>query len=370
MNGVEMTKAIKELDKDVPIIFVTAFSDAHYMQEAIELQATGYILKPIDLDMLENMVLQTIKISTLQDDFNRKSKLSKEYLKIIDENVLTSSTDLNGIITSVSQAFCKLNAYTKEELIGNSHALLRDKMIETNFYKQLWEQISQDKIWKGEIKNRKKDGSAYWVQAKIYPIYDEDGVKIGYTAIDKDITDLKRVQELSIRDGLTNIYNRRYFNELFPSFIQSAKRNNELVCFAILDIDHFKQYNDTYGHQKGDEVLIKVTQCIEQMLTRVEDMFFRLGGEEFGLLFKATHEEKAHSFLNKIVQKVYDMHIPHKTSSVCDYLSISAGLELEYANSISSENCMYKAADDLLYQAKESGRNRVIVNKLKEQDDG
>lgn len=361
MDGIEMSKEIKAISEDVHIIFMTAFSDATYMQEAISMQATGYILKPIDLDILELKLKKTVAIVKLESELKKKNSMLKEYIKIIDENVLTSSTDLEGVITSVSTAFCTMSGYSKDELIGASHSLVRHADVPSRLYKEMWQSIEDDKMWEGEFQNRRKDGTSYWVTAKVYPTYNEQNKKIGYTAIRQDITNLKRIKELSIRDALTNLYNRRYFNEMFENFIQSAKRKNELVCFAILDIDHFKQYNDTYGHQKGDEALIAVAHFINSMLHRVEDLFFRLGGEEFGLLFKASTREKAILFLGDVIEGVEGLEIEHKGNSASKYVTISAGLAPKFAIDIKTTDSFYKEADDLLYIAKERGRNRVQV---------
>ena len=367
MNGIDMAKEMKNIDEDVHIIFTTAFSDTHYMQEAIKLHVTGYILKPIDLEILEVLIKKTIEILKLKEELENKTNILNEYLHIVDENVITSSTDLDGVITYVSQALCDISGYTKEELIGKTHKLLRPEDTPKTLDLQIWKALLKNKVWNGELKNKKKDGSFYWIQVNMYPIYDENGVKIGYTAIHHDITNLKRVEELSIRDGLTNAYNRRHFNETFPKYIATSRRKNDLICFTMLDIDHFKQYNDTYGHQKGDEVLIQVTQCIEKILNREEDIFFRLGGEEFGILFKATCPEKATSFINYVVESILNMHIPHESSKFCNYVTVSAGLKMAYAKSIINEDLMYQEADELLYQAKEGGRNRVISD-MKEKE--
>lgn len=276
--------------------------------------------------------------------------------------MLTSSTDLEGNIAYVSTAFCKLNGYTKEELIGASHSILKHEDTDAKIYEEMWRRISQDKRWSGELKNRKKDGTFYWIKIDIYPIYDENNVKVGYTSIRQDITNLKKIQELSIRDALTGLYNRRHFNEAFPKYIQSSKRSNDLVCFSILDIDYFKQYNDTYGHQRGDEALIAVANSMQESLGRANDLLFRLGGEEFGILFKSSSKESAVHFLNRVIKNVHALQLPHRTSKTSEYLSISAGLVFEYAASIVDEYSLYKKADNLLYEAKGRGRNRVVAD--------
>lgn len=363
MNGIDMACEIGKLNSEVELIFTTAFRDSDYMHRAIQLHATDYVVKPVDLDVLTKILQKTIKVLQLKADLEKKNRTIEEYLKIVDENVLISSTDLEGVITYVSEAFCRASGYTKEELMGVSHSIVRHEDVPMEIYKHMWKTITKDKKWEGEIKNKRKDGSSYWVSMQIYPIYDENKIKTGYTAIRQDITYLTKVQELSIRDALTGLYNRRYFNERFGQFIKSSKRSNEIICFCIIDVDHFKQYNDTYGHQMGDEALIAAAHSMQKSLLRAEDMLFRLGGEEFGVLFKAPDEEKAVSFINKLIQNVYALEIPHRNNSAGEFLSVSAGLAIAYAESVINENSFYKRADDLLYEAKESGRNRVVADK-------
>ena len=300
-------------------------------------------------------------ISLKNRQINNINSQMKKYIKIVDENVLTSSTDLDGNITYASEAFCEISGYTKDELIGQNHRIIRHSDMKESTYKELWETITSGKTWKGEIKNKKKNGDYYWVKASISPMFDNKGEIISYTAIREDITDKKIIEEISITDGLTNIYNRRYFDEIFPKIINEAKRKNELVAFVFMDIDHFKQYNDNYGHQKGDEVLINFAACLKQSLNRSSDYTFRLGGEEFAVVYQMETKEKAVEFANNLRKNIENLKIEHKYSSVSSYITASMGLICKNANEIVIDE-IYKQADDLLYQAKRSGRNQVKVN--------
>ena len=297
-------------------------------------------------------------------EFKIKEMLLQEYVSLIDKNIIISSTDTEGNITHVSEKFCAISGYSKEELLGKNHRIIKHPDMPNALYEELWQTIIQNKTWNGEIKNLKKDGSCYWVKASICSTFDSYGNHTGYTAIRQDITDKKIVEEISITDGLTNIYNRRHFNEIFPRVINSAKRTNELVCFLLLDIDNFKQYNDNYGHQKGDTVLISVAQCLKDAINRADDMVFRLGGEEFGVTFQADSKEKALAFSNTLRKNIEDLKIVHVFSSASKYITASMGLVCKNANAIENMDKIYKEADDLLYVAKGSGRNRVEGNIL------
>ena len=144
--------------------------------------------------------------------------------------------------------------------------------------------------------------------------------------------------------------------------IKIANREKLNLCFLMIDVDYFKKYNDAYGHQAGDEVLISVAKAIKKDLKRGSDFAFRLGGEEFGVLFNAPDEEKAFLYADKIRQNVVDLNIEHSNSQIEDFLTISLGLlYVDFSVESIDEHGFYTMADDALYQAKNSGRNKVVL---------
>ncbi|MGB6327510.1 MAG: diguanylate cyclase [Halarcobacter sp.] len=362
MNGLEMIKKIREVDTSVPIIVTSAFNEQEYLLEAINQGVTRYILKPFNRKLLKQLVEETITFVNLKKRDEYYKNIIQEYHEIIDHNVISSRTNLDGIITYVSKAFCQVCGYSEEELLGKTHNILYHPDVSEPFCNELWETISKDNTWKGEIKNRTKDGQDYWIQATISPIYNKEGKKIAYSSIRENITAKKKLEELSIKDSLTNIYNRRYFNEKIVELLNTCKRGNESICLLIIDIDYFKLYNDTYGHQEGDKVLIKVSNSLNSSMQRATDYCFRIGGEEFAILFITEKPDNSISFSNQIREKVENLKIEHSKNTVSKFVTISAGLYCEQANKIKNDMELFKKADDLLYQAKESGRNKVVSN--------
>ena len=172
----------------------------------------------------------------------------------------------------------------------------------------------------------------------------------------------QKLQKLSITDELTHLHNRRYFNDVLPKVLSSAKREKENICFAILDIDYFKAYNDTYGHIAGDDVLKQVSITMSESLKRADDYCFRLGGEEFGILFRDLDSSNPYELVENIRKEIEALHVKHKESQAGEFLTISAGLVIIDALSVEDTIELYREADDLLYKAKEEGRNRVIAN--------
>lgn len=356
LDGLELTRKIRALNyyKNSPIIIITKTNENELKTKFYKYGANDIILKPI---LQEELISKVINIF-----LNLKQiEEIKAFNNLIDKNIISSSTNIKGEIVSVSEAFCEISGYTKDELLGRNHNILKHPDMPNSIYKELWETISSGKIWKGELKNLKKNGDYYWVKAIIEPNFSKEGKIIGYSAIRYDITDRKLIEIISITDGLTNIYNRRYFDEIFPKIINSAKRKDELVSFLFMDIDHFKQYNDNYGHQKGDEVLIEVAKCLKDSLHRSSDYAFRLGGEEFAVVYQVETKEKAFEFANMIKNNIENLKIKHEFNSASAYITASMGLICKNANDIIIDE-IYKQADDLLYEAKRNGRNQIKMN--------
>lgn len=363
MDGMELTIAIRELydTNELGIIALSSTEELDISSKFIKIGANDYINKPYQKISVISRIHSLLHNIDLFNESKKREQKLQDYVTLVDQNVITSSTDLKGNITYVSEAFCEISGYEKDELLGKSHRIVKHQDMADEVYKELWSFISNNKTWKGEIKNKKKDGNYYWVKASISPIFDEDNKKIGYTAIRQDITDKKIIEKISITDGLTGIYNRRHFNDLFQKIINSLKRDNSLVSFLIMDIDHFKQYNDTYGHQMGDEVLIKVAAKIKNSLHRADDYCFRLGGEEFGVIFNSDSKEHAFKYAEVMRQNIENLCLEHKNNSASAYITASMGLVCKNANDIKGADEVYKLGDDLLYKSKESGRNKVSV---------
>ncbi|MFA6195459.1 MAG: diguanylate cyclase [Sulfurimonas sp.] len=308
------------------------------------------------------------KIADRNHNLDDLIKEMQKYIKLVDENVMISRTDINGVTTSVSQAFCKITGYESHELLGKEFNILRDENMPSAIYKDMWNTIQSGNVWQGEIKNRAKDGHYYWIEASIYPDYNDEGEIIGYDAIRQDITNKKLVEELSITDSLTKLYNRRHFDDIFDKSINKAKRDRNIFCLLFLDVDNFKKYNDTYGHQMGDNVLFNIARILKENMKRATDIAFRMGGEEFSAIYSVEDEKSAFAFADKIRQCIENDKIEHKTNSASLFVTASFGVifvNFEKNNSmIVDKSVLYKLADDLLYKVKESGRNRVIVEEF------
>jgi len=306
-----------------------------------------------------------IMARTIQTDQQRlleDEKKISQYVDIIDRNVITSKTDRRGVITYVSDAFSTISGYQKDEMVGKNHNLVRHPDTPKETFKDLWKTIKSGRQWEGELKNKKKDGSFYWVYARITPTVDSDGNIIEYTAVRQDITDQKKLEEIAITDELTKLYNRRFFNETIRLEYHRSLRNKRPFAFLIFDVDFFKLYNDTYGHLAGDKVLQQIGSLLNQMFHRSGDFAFRLGGEEFGVLMEIENIEKCEQECQKILQGVENMHIEHLKNKVSGFVTVSIGLVfVNHERSALQTDEIYRIADEALYYSKENGRNRYKI---------
>ena len=170
-----------------------------------------------------------------------------------------------------------------------------------------------------------------------------------------------RLKSISLTDALTGIANRRNFDEKIIAECKRSKRENDTLSLLLVDIDYFKNFNDHYGHQKGDECLVNVAQTINKHARRANDLAARVGGEEFALIFPGIDEHNALKLADAMVEEISQKRIPHEKSQITDHLTISVGVaSIKPANDESWEQLISKA-DQALYLSKEKGRNQAIL---------
>ncbi len=172
------------------------------------------------------------------------------------------------------------------------------------------------------------------------------------------ITELKR---LSTTDALTEVFNRHYFKEVMHQKLAELQNSDLYLTFFILDVDHFKLYNDEFGHQQGDEVLRKVARKIRSYVKRREDLVFRLGGEEFGGLVVSDDPVATEKWLEPLRKEIEELKIPHAKGSTEKYVTVSMGIYSSKVKEAKAIDKLYSIADKALYQAKNLGRNRVCI---------
>lgn len=220
INGYEVCKLLKNNSKfaDIPIIFITSLHSFDDKIKGFESGAVDYITKPFNEKEVMARVNTHIELfqnrKLLNSKINQKDSKINELYQYVDKYIIFSQTDLKGNITYVSEAFCNISGYKKEELLTNPHNMVRHDDMPKATFEDLWKTIQSDQLWQGEVKNKAKDGSSYWVYSKVTPQKNEEGNIIGYTSVRQDINQQKRAEEL--HNSVNNLLNNA--NEGFLSF--------------------------------------------------------------------------------------------------------------------------------------------------------
>ena len=169
------------------------------------------------------------------------------------------------------------------------------------------------------------------------------------------------LEKLSMYDGLTNIRNRRFFDETFEKTFSEIKRDKKSLAVLMIDIDFFKPYNDNYGHGQGDETLRKVAKALEKTIKRASDFVARYGGEEFVILLKDINKDGVEAVANNLLNAVRELKITHEFSKIENYVTISIGASFYNSSSDITKLELLLKADETLYNVKNSGRNNFAI---------
>lgn len=289
--------------------------------------------------------------------------LAKKIIDNTQEGVIT--TDKYVVIQTCNAAFTKITGYTEEEVIGKTPAIISSGRHDKKFYDAMWGKINKQGFWQGEIWNRRKNGEVYPELLTITEIRDDESNQIShYAAIFSDISQLKNGEEeikrLAFYDPLTELPNRRLLNDRLAQELAIARRSGKSGALFFIDLDHFKNINETLGHSVGDSVLVEVAYRLK-LCVREGDMVARISSDEFVVILTelSGHIESACNEARHVAEKlqhaicrVYPV-LSHKL-----YLSSSIGIAM-FSNNAGLPDDLLKQADTAMARAKESGRNRL-----------
>lgn len=272
-------------------------------------------------------------------------------------------TDKGGDIQWVNSAWVELTGYSKEESVGQSPNILKSEKHPPQFYKDMWDTVLAGRVWRGDLVNKRKDGSLYFEEETITPVLDDQGHVTHFIAIKLDVTKRKQaeadLERMARTDVLTGIYNRRHLFDLAVHEFDVARRYGQSLSIIMFDLDHFKDVNDTYGHAIGDQMLVSVTQVACSQLRDV-DLLGRYGGEEFLIVLPMTEARYALKLAERIRSGVEALRLETEKGGVSVTLSIGIA-ELLRIPLDGSVDDIIRRADEALYIAKQSGRNRAVV---------
>lgn len=283
---------------------------------------------------------------------NKQTNELQNYVQILDENVIHSQLDKQGKLTSISSRFSHISGYHQSELLGKhqNHTLHPD--VDTKIKDSLNQALELFEPWQGELLHRNKANKTYWTFSTINPIINDDNELSGFACIDNDITDKKRIETLSVLDSLTGIYNRSYLDGKLASEWQRHLRKPQSICIIIIDLDHFKKINDTFGHLVGDEVLKQLSQLMKNRM-RINDTLGRWGGEEFMIICPNTKLDGGMRLAKDIKTSINESHF-----DIVGTVTASFGVAITTSET-HEINALIKAADDAMYKAKEGGRDQI-----------
>ena len=323
------------------------------------------------------------RVAAQQAELYRQTRLAASvFAASSDAIILTHPT---GEIISCNPAFLRITGYEITEVLGKNPRMLSSGHQDREFYINMWQTILRDDEWQGEIVNRRKDGDLHTGLLSINAVRDEAGALQHYVGVTHDITERKRaqaaeleaelklqqqllekklLQEQAVRDVLSGLNNRRYLDETLPREIARAKREGYPLSLIMLDIDHFKKINDTYGHPGGDEVIRALGRIISADV-REGDLAARYGGEEFVVALPRMDLDAATARAEKWRVSAMARSVRHGELDIG--FTFSAGVASYPKHGADMDNLLL-CADFALYEAKKNGRNRVARHEAAEQE--
>lgn len=385
-SGVDARTLVTYRSSDVYPLSLAITTDRSALLEASDRQRAG--VPTITLVALTGNVLLLVFLAVLFAIYLRYERSLQELANqshALDLHLMVSETAADGTIMTGNSAFFAANGYAPEELIGQSYRNLTIEIPGQGSMDAALETIREGRAWRGTLQNRRKSGELYWVSATIVPFPDVWGRVSRYVTLMTDISEsillsAKVANEQRLREDLTNLNqslvteattdpltgrpNKRAFDLFMPQAVAVSKDDQKPLSVMMLDIDYFKQINDSYGHPAGDAVLREVSHRWEREI-RGSDMLARIGGEEFCVVLPRTTTDQARRLAEKLCKLTAAVTIDFENSPgeiISIPVTVSIGVATaDPADALGTDKLMH-AADTALYEAKNSGRNRVVVS--------
>ena len=335
LNGIDMVAKIRTLDNDIPILVLSAYNESGYFIDSIKLGVDGYLLKPIDIEQFITVLYKVTKKIKLAYDLKYALSLSRQYKEVTDHSAIVSIANPDGKITYANDEFCRISEYSREELIGQNHNIIRHPDNPFYVYQNMWDTIKNKKeIWKGTIRNISKNGRIYYVESTIKPIMDLNDTIVEYIALRYDIT---------------NIMNPRKQLEDFLFYTPEPI----LVIMEIVDYDNLEKF---YGYSEIGYIERQISKKIFDFVP--QDCIFKhiyiLGNGKFAFAKDITHLD-----VNKIIENVKSiLHKINTTTFKIDDTTydLSIRMSLAYESNV-FENCIFG-----LYKLLKSKEDFILAN--------
>jgi len=355
MNGLQMVQQIRLEDPSIPVILVSGVaswqSQIPQIETLLDMNISKFLSKPFDADKL----LETIRQCVKRYEYLKTLKLSSSVF--MTSPLAITITDRDRKVISINPAFTEITGYTLAEIVGCNPRVLSSGKHNSEFYAGMWESLNQTGRWSGEIWNRRKNGELFLEWINISVIRNYDGEITHYASVFADITQRTAAEEklrhLAHHDALTNLPNRVLLQDRLNQALLQAHREASKLAVVYVDIDHFKNLNDSMGHGVGDELIVGVAKALQSVVREV-DTVSRLGGDEFAVLLP---DVGSHEMAARLVGKIFNA--VGKTYLIAGRelrITASMGVSL-FPRDGDNPTTLLKHADSAMYLAKKEGRN-------------
>jgi diguanylate cyclase (GGDEF)-like protein/PAS domain S-box-containing protein len=357
LGGLETCRRMKAhpATARIPVIFMSARGETEDIVAGFDIGAADYIAKPLRMDEVCARVRAQLRLTGGKDAQKEQADQLRMIVDSMDQGLLI--VERCGRIQYANPACDRYLGHAADELVGRS---LAELLAQQESYPD--DCAAMEAIGHGtrEVLIRHRDGGLRAMDLTMTPMHAADGL---FVALLHDITHHKQsedaLQRAAMLDPLTRIANRRHFDSFLEREWQRAIRNAQPLSLVVLDVDHFKLYNDTLGHAAGDVCLQKVAQALQAHALRPTDLAARYGGEEFVLLFAETPQEAAARLAEAIRTTVEALQLPNPRSPTSPWITVSVGVATIVPTQLDQVGQLFVCADRAMYAAKGGGRNRV-----------
>ncbi len=357
IDGLETCRRLKSHPSTarIPVIFMSARGETDDIVAGFDTGAADYIPKPLRLEEVCARVRAQLRLSRSSDSQNEQADRLRMIVNSMDQGLLI--LERCGRIQYANPACDRYLGHAPEDLVGRS---LADLLVRAEGAPACAAMDAIGGHGTREVNIRHRDGGVRAMDLTMTPMHADDGL---FVALLHDISHHKQfedaLQRAAMLDPLTQIANRRHFDSFLENAWQRAVRNAQPLSLLVLDVDHFKQYNDTLGHAAGDACLQEVARTLQEHAPRATDLAARYGGEEFVLLFADTTAAAAARLAEKIRAAVEALNVPSPRAAPAPALTVSIGVATVVPTQLDEIENLFVCADRAMYAAKAAGRNRV-----------